>query len=576
MSLPFNEVISGDCVQILKEFPDCCVDEVVTDPPYGIGFMGKNWDKALPSKEAFEQIFRVLKPGALAFVMSSPRQDVLWRMLSMLEGCGFQLKQSFVSWIYKSGFPKAYDVSKGIDKMAKRQNLELQKLAEFIREKRKEKNISLSEFDRLVFDGSTKASWVEGRRKRIYPPTLKEWKRIKNILKIESCAWDKKIEDWWSGVNRFKIGEDEHWGKNGVLPWHGQEWDLTKPSTDLAKKWEGWKGQKSLKPALECVLMVNKPFSEKTIVDNVLKHGVGAINVDTCRIPLNSELIQCQPCNYTGNFTTPLKERKERPREYTSKGRFPANLLISSGALDSGKIEKSKSGGNPTNVKCHSWMGEKTSTQVYHDVGGQSRYFDLDAWAKHHGIEFSEEDNRVLGELWNRFFDAHMEDGVCMVDVGYFWDCMRETLKVIRPDLVGLAALLFDVAKASKSERNMGLNGLPKRFKTQNRNPEDNGGIQDRIHGKVAKKNFHPTVKPIKLMAYLVELGCPEGGLVLDPFCGSGSTLIAAHRLNRKWIGIEVDSKYAEITRHRLSVLNQKLTQFMDVEEMFVEAKNAK
>jgi len=103
MSLPINEIVTGDCIEVLRKFPDCCIDEVVTDPPYGIGFMGKNWDKALPSKEAFEQIFRVLKSGGLAFVMSSPRQDVLWRMLKMLEDCGFQLRQSFVSWIYKSG-----------------------------------------------------------------------------------------------------------------------------------------------------------------------------------------------------------------------------------------------------------------------------------------------------------------------------------------------------------------------------------------------------------------------------------------------------------------------------------------
>lgn len=74
--------------------------------------MGKEWDKALPNKEAFKQMFRVLKAGGLAFIMSSPRQDVLWRMLRMLEECGFNLKQSFISWIMKTGFPKAYYCSK--------------------------------------------------------------------------------------------------------------------------------------------------------------------------------------------------------------------------------------------------------------------------------------------------------------------------------------------------------------------------------------------------------------------------------------------------------------------------------
>lgn len=115
-NLPLNQIVYGDCIEVMETFPDNSIDCIVTDPPYGIGFMGKDWDKALPDKEAFQQMFRVLKAGGLAFVMSSPRQDVLWRMLAMLEECGFILKQSFVSWIYKTGFPKAYDVSKGIDK----------------------------------------------------------------------------------------------------------------------------------------------------------------------------------------------------------------------------------------------------------------------------------------------------------------------------------------------------------------------------------------------------------------------------------------------------------------------------
>ena len=87
--LPLNQILCGDCVEVLKGFPDNSIDLVVTDPPYGLSFMGKDWDKALPSREAFTEIIRVLKPGALAFVMSSPRQDLLWRMLSMLEGVGF-------------------------------------------------------------------------------------------------------------------------------------------------------------------------------------------------------------------------------------------------------------------------------------------------------------------------------------------------------------------------------------------------------------------------------------------------------------------------------------------------------
>ena len=86
MSLPLNQVILGDCVEVMAEWPENSVDCIVTDPNYGIGFMGLDWDKALPPRAAFEQMIRVLKPGALAFVMSSPRQDVLWRMLASSYG----------------------------------------------------------------------------------------------------------------------------------------------------------------------------------------------------------------------------------------------------------------------------------------------------------------------------------------------------------------------------------------------------------------------------------------------------------------------------------------------------------
>lgn len=113
LSLEINKIINGDCVEVMKNFPENSIDCIVTDPPYGLSFMGKSWDKALPPKLAFIEMCRVLKPGALAFVMSSPRQDLMWRMAQLLEESGFSLKQSFISWIYNTGFPKAHDLKKG-------------------------------------------------------------------------------------------------------------------------------------------------------------------------------------------------------------------------------------------------------------------------------------------------------------------------------------------------------------------------------------------------------------------------------------------------------------------------------
>lgn len=427
---------------MMKGFPSDSVDLVVTDPPYGISFMGKSWDKALPEKGAFAEMFRVLKPGALAFVMSSPRQDVLWRMLAMLEGVGFNLQQSFVSWIYKSGFPKAYDVSKGIDKKF---GLERQ---------------------------------IVGR---------KQGERYKYDFKDSSGHF----------VDTRSVPNNKRRNDVGLL---------TEPASDLAVKWSGWKSIAGLKPALECVLMVNKPLSERTIVDNVLRWGCGAINIDAVRIPYDDLTPRPQssnpphPGDHDGTWSDGVV--KEREIWYPGKGRFPANLLVSDGALDTGKTMRGTSVGFKNVGWRHSGNTKEEMTKLRYqnpieDVGDQSRYFDLDKWAKHYGF--------------------------------------------------------LDVPKASKAERNKGLNVKPQpKSEYYNPSEHENKEFIDRFHGVSPRMNKHPTVKPIKLGCYLVELACQPDGIVLDPFCGSGSFCISAKISGRRYVGIDIDPEACGIARARL------------------------
>ena len=93
-----SKLINGDCLEELKKMDDDSVDLLCTDPPYGYGFMGKNWDQTLPPRKIFEECLRVLKPGSFAFVMSAPRSDVQYRMVQMLEEVGF--KVGFLSLIH--------------------------------------------------------------------------------------------------------------------------------------------------------------------------------------------------------------------------------------------------------------------------------------------------------------------------------------------------------------------------------------------------------------------------------------------------------------------------------------------
>jgi site-specific DNA-methyltransferase (adenine-specific) len=110
-----TKLIHGDCLEKLKELPDCSVDSVVTDPPYGLSFMGKKWDYDVPSVEVWKECLRVLKPGGHLLAFAGTRTQ--HRMAVRIEDAGFEIRD-MIAWVYGSGFPKSLDVSKAIDKAA--------------------------------------------------------------------------------------------------------------------------------------------------------------------------------------------------------------------------------------------------------------------------------------------------------------------------------------------------------------------------------------------------------------------------------------------------------------------------
>ena len=117
--LPRNEILCGDCIKRMEEIPENSIDAVVTDPPYGLAFMGKSWDEFEPKEyqefceEWGEQALRVLKPGGYLLAFSGTR--TYHRMVTGLEDAGFEIKDQ-IDWLYGSGFPKSTDISKQIDK----------------------------------------------------------------------------------------------------------------------------------------------------------------------------------------------------------------------------------------------------------------------------------------------------------------------------------------------------------------------------------------------------------------------------------------------------------------------------
>ena len=110
-----HELHHGNCLDILRTMPDASVDAVVTDPPYGLSFMGKRWDYDVPGVEIWEQCLRVLKPGGYLLAFAGTRTQ--HRMAVRIEDAGFEIRD-MIAWMYGSGFPKSHNVSKGFDREA--------------------------------------------------------------------------------------------------------------------------------------------------------------------------------------------------------------------------------------------------------------------------------------------------------------------------------------------------------------------------------------------------------------------------------------------------------------------------
>ena len=108
------KIINGHSLEELKKFPDNYFHSVVTDPPYGLSFMGKKWDYDVPSVELWKEVFRVLKEGGYLLSFSGTRTQ--HRMAVNIEDAGFEIRD-MIAWVFGSGFPKSHNIGKAVDKL---------------------------------------------------------------------------------------------------------------------------------------------------------------------------------------------------------------------------------------------------------------------------------------------------------------------------------------------------------------------------------------------------------------------------------------------------------------------------
>ena len=291
-----QQVACGDCVEVMRGLPDNSIDSIVTDPPYGISFMAKDFDS--PSKmlgqmstgheqrgafayggthsrgyadndnQIFQawserwltEAFRVLKDGGHIIAFAATR--TVHRLTVAVEDAGFEIRDQ-LGWCYYSGFPKSMDISKQIDRMA---------------------------------GAEREVIGIDKTRHRV----VKNHNQIA-YSKFRQSDADKKAE-------------------------------ITKPATEEAQYWEGW--GTALKPSYEPCVLARKPIAEKNVASQVLKTGTGAINIDACRFGYGD------PCwigpqedpkgRSTGGFSnSPIYGSAKSLLENTQsnpQGRWPANL----------------------------------------------------------------------------------------------------------------------------------------------------------------------------------------------------------------------------------------------------------
>jgi len=408
-----SKVIQGNNIDILKEYPDNHFDSIVTDPPYGIEFLAKEWDSNTGAVETWQECFRVLKPGGYLLAFSAAR--TYHNLATNIEGVGFDIRDQLM-WLYASGFPKAQDVGKAIDK----------------RMGKVDKNYGASK--------SINYSFVETNKTQ--------------GIRCKKC--DKDISF------RYECQDTEC----------GQKYTH---KSKQGKQWAGWKT--ALKPAHEPIVMARKPF-KGSCVDNVLTHGVGALNIDATRISIIGDDTRSGGSNGMSRLTFGEGETKNKDSKIgyvpEEQGRFPSNVL--------GEIEGyqkyfycPKVSRAERSIGCDNLKQDYIETVAGSEGGKNGEWF-----------------CNVCSKSYNGSND-HTECG----DDKYWKE-------------------------------------------------------------SAPQGNNHPTVKPVALMRYLMKLVTPQGGKVLDPFTGSGSTGMAAVELDYDFTGCELDPDYVNIAETRITAWKNK------------------
>jgi site-specific DNA-methyltransferase (adenine-specific) len=512
-------IIHGDSLEKLKELEPNSVDAVITDPPYGLSFMGKKWDYEVPSVALWKEVFRVLKPGGHALSFGGTR--TYHRLVCAIEDGGFEIRDQ-IQWIYGSGFPKSLDVSKAVDKAAGAKRDVIGKKSTY-REPQSPNGwdcTKRAEFETAPATDSAK-QW-QGFGTALKPANepivlarkpLSEKTVAKNVLKwgtgalnIDGSRIGTADTRQPTGKSALGIMNDDSWKPKNVI------------GGSACGRW----------PA-------NVLFdgSAAEMLDEQTQHLHGAGRARKAKR-------ECEP---TGDIILARAGDGHRFGDSGGASRFFY-------CAKSSKPERSK-GLNGFDCATFSvCQGEESTALVLSILKVISALIpnssivscgeNITAIFPRECLSTTRIIIQQITELktWNLLMLSRTSDS--MKDV-----VSKATSGISHVNSAGSSsestiAIGILVEKVGSATADAKLATLEKLSK-----------LNDSSVWKTYSSN-HPTVKPLKLMEYLCRLITPPGGTVLDPFAGSGSTGVAAKRLGFKFIGIEMNDEYVEIARRRL------------------------
>lgn len=565
-----NKVHLIEVLEGLRQLPDESIDEIVSDPPYGLEFMGRDWDKVVPPVEVWKECLRVLKPGAFAMIMSSPRQDVFARMIVNLQDAGFDTGFTSLFWAYPTGFPKAMNVAKAVDKKL---------------------GVESEIMETKTYTRASDASfaWQDGNNRsvpfkagehtyNVTTPTSSQAQTLsgsysfspKPAVEIIIVAM-KPLQRLWRSSFWERDKTDYFYTSKAVITKGNKEKLGEKYQTEF-KEGDTIETRIAINPLLNDEIITNRerviesqPYKDTELtsfVSQAMWNKKGIVWFDDCRIPVSGqEDYDTLVDNYKGGIERATEETKESwnlheggwklgkgieiPDE--TKGRFPANLLVSDDVLGV------QSGGAFAPVK----SGQKGfGGQIYgkYKTGGD------DGASFHSGTESTTSFSRYFSlDAWHEKLMEHVNE---------------------LPKDVQQTLPFFIVPKPSQSERNRGCEGLKKevghnRFDTcqvcggyilQNPDRPSACKCEEPVRGNnTIEGNTHITVKSVALFQYLITLGSREGDIILDPYIGSGTCGMAAKELNRLFIGFDNDQEAVEIAQRRIgSIKGMQKTLFSE------------